>query len=342
MMLGLTDETLSDSSEEEEVGVQQSSSQKPTSSKLSALQSQPPQSIENQPTTSNLDCRRKSTRNKRAKSDQESLLYLCPGSLTEGEVDYSLRESTSKNKRTLLAKDRTEKIAKRAGYQCKIVRCLVAKSSEKDLFEHVRIDHSDRKYRCDVCPMAFKFPCHLYNHNVIHTGDKPYQCDECGMKFVLKFHMQRHQLTIHNEKKLVPCRQQNCGIRVPKNDLFEHIRTAHAKEKFQCDVCPMSFKICHQLTIHKRKHNGNKLYECEVCGKNFSQSGNYKRHYNSSHTGERPFKCDICGKAFTEVANMRLHMMTHTGEKPIPCSFCGKSFRAFSDRNFHEASCSAK
>eukprot|EP00116_Pleurobrachia_bachei_P003630 sb/3463892/ len=307
MMLGLTDETLSDSSEEEEE-VTESSSQKPTSPKLSALQSQPLQSIENQSTTANPDNRRKSARNKRVKRGPESLLCLSPVSSSEGEVDNSLKKSTSKIKRTSSGKNSTGENVRNAGYQCKIQSCSVIKPSEKDLFEHVRTDHADRKYRCDVCPIAFEMIGNLNQHNLIHCGDKRFQCDECGKKFSRKVYLMKHQ----SEKKLVICGQRSCGMRFPKNLLFDHIRTAHPKEKFQCGVCPMSFKMIHlQLTSHERKHNGNKPYECEVCGKKFSHLSTYKRHTNV-HTGERPFKCDVCGKSFSLLHNMKNHMMSHT------------------------------
>ena len=57
------------------------------------------------------------------------------------------------------------------------------------------------------------------------------------------------------------------------------------REKFQCDVCPMSFKTFHNLTGHGRTHNRTKPYECEICGKMISQLSNCKRNY--FHTGER-------------------------------------------------------
>eukprot|EP00116_Pleurobrachia_bachei_P001282 sb/3461544/ len=313
MMLGVTYETLN----EEEV--QQSSFQKPNFTK----------SINKQPTTSNPDLHGTFAEKNRALAgpDGESLLYLSPGT----EVGLA------QNNRTSLAEDFTEGNVQKSDYKCKIMKCSVVKSSEKDLFEHVRVDHSDRKYRCDLCPIAFELNCHLNGHNRIHSADKRFQCDECGIKCTRKSDLKRHILCTHNFKKIVPCQRKHCGVRLPKNELFDHIRTAHPKEKFQCDVCPKSFKSSKNLREHARNHNGNKPYECEVCGKKFSYFSSYRRHF-VVHAGMLPFKCDVCGKAFSREGDIRTHMRIHTGEKSYKCCFCEKLFAFPAGRSIHELS----
>ena len=275
---------------------------------------------------------------------KESLLSSFPESSchsNEGDGKYPRTKAINERNQTPVANNSIENSTQNNGYQCKIRGCPVMKPLEEDLFEHVRIDHADRKHRCNVCPMAFKQASDLIQHSLIHSGDKPVECNECGMKFNKNSNFKKHQLLIHNEKSLVCCRQKNCGMRVPKNELYEHIRTAHPKEKFQCDTCPMSFKEFRLLNLHIRKHDGIKPHECEICGKRFPRSSSYKNHIKL-HTGERPFKCDICGKGFSRPAHMRAHMRTHTGEKPFPCNFCEKYFVSSSHRSSHEKFCSVK
>ena len=333
MMLGLTDEALRDSIEEEELGVPRSSSLKlPVPQSQSLL----PQTVHDQPNISNPDFLRTSVENKLP--DPEPLLSFLYGSSYQSRPGES--DSASKTNPTSSEKDSTGENGQNPGFRCKMTHCSVVKSSEKDLFEHVRIHHSDRKHRCDICPKAFMYRSELTKHKIVHSGDKPFQCDECGMKFALKVTLKRHQHSIHNKEKLVSCRLKSCGLRLPKSELYEHIRTAHPREKFQCDACPMSFNRSDLLNKHKRKHDGNKPFQCEVCEKKFSTNSSYKKHLNL-HTGERPFKCDICGKGFSQAVHMRKHMRLHTGEKPFPCSFCVKYFTSSSDRNVHERSCSA-
>ena len=47
-----------------------------------------------------------------------------------------------------------------------------------------------------------------------------------------------------------------------------------------------------------RIHTNEKPYECDVCEKRFSESGDLKRHMRI-HTKEKPYECDVCEKRFT-------------------------------------------
>ena len=61
--------------------------------------------------------------------------------------------------------------------------------------------------------------------------------------------------------------------------------------------------------MHKRVHIGETPYECEICKKTFSQSGNLARH-TRVHTGEKPFSCDVCHKSFAESSKLSKHYKT--------------------------------
>eukprot|EP00116_Pleurobrachia_bachei_P008936 sb/3469198/ len=211
--------------------------------------------------------------------------------------------------------------------------CSVWKSSDKDLYQHIRDDHPDRKHFCDVCPMAFLHTSDLTRHHLAHSGYKPHKCKECGKSFLSKYDLHQHQIIVHNN--IVSCRVRNCGVRLPKSELYEHIESAHPKKKCQCNICPLSFTSNGDLNKHRRVHSGIKPFKCEVCLKSFTLIGNYKTH-KLVHTGEHPFKCKVCGKSFTQAGNLKRHMRAHTGEKPFSCSKCGKSFSRTQHRLLHE------
>ena len=57
-------------------------------------------------------------------------------------------------------------------------------------------------------------------------------------------------------------------------------------------------------------------YECNVCGKTFTQKYHLKKHYQI-HTGEKPYKCQVCGRSFTQSRYITKHKCILAGEKTI-------------------------
>jgi len=49
---------------------------------------------------------------------------------------------------------------------------------------------------------------------------------------------------------------------------------------------------------------------CDVCGKNFNDASNLKRHKLTHNTVEKPFKCELCDKAFARSDHLKKHVAT--------------------------------
>ncbi|KFB41007.1 zinc finger protein [Anopheles sinensis] len=104
---------------------------------------------------------------------------------------------------------------------------------------------------------------------------------------------------------------------------------------YQCAICDKIFGNQDTLMSHEKSHKTPR-FECEECGKGFSQLRNYKYHV-SVHRGTKEFaaKCPECGKMFNDKGYLSSHLKIHRNKKEYSCPHCPKSFNQRVAFNMH-------
>ena len=90
-----------------------------------------------------------------------------------------------------------------------------------------------------------------------------------------------------------------------------------------CEICENAFTTFWKLTVHKRIHTGEKLFNCYFCEKAFTSSSLLTKH-KRNHTGERPFKCEF------------LNLVNERSENPFQCCLCEKAFSTSPGLTIHK------
>ncbi|XP_028588381.2 zinc finger and BTB domain-containing protein 41 isoform X1 [Podarcis muralis] len=214
---------------------------------------------------------------------------------------------------------------------------------------HSRVHTGEKPFQCDICHQRYSTKSNLTVHRKKHNDEivchkKEHKCPYCNklhatkktlVKHLKRFHPEKVQEFLSKKKKSEGWKCDICNKSFTRRPHLEEHMILHTQDKpFKCTYCEEHFKSRFARLKHQEKfHLGP--FPCDICGRQFNDTGNLKRHIECTHGGKRKWTCFICGKSVRERTTLKEHLRIHSGEKPHLCSICGQSFRHGSSYRLH-------
>lgn len=99
------------------------------------------------------------------------------------------------------------------------------------------------------------------------------------------------------------------------------------KSRYECEECGKGFSQLRNYKYHLSIHKGTKEFaaNCPECGKIFNDKGYLSSHLKI-HRNRKEYVCPHCPKSFNQRVAFNMHVRIHTGIKPHKCPECAKRF----------------
>ncbi|KXJ68255.1 hypothetical protein RP20_CCG004756 [Aedes albopictus] len=205
-------------------------------------------------------------------------------------------------------------------YTCNV--CYRCYKSDGLLYTHQsRMLRDAKKYVCDQCGKAFRYPGGLKYHKIAHTGEKVFQCTKCPKAYsnrdTFRQHVSGHNMPADKYKCKI------CGAIFKTRHGFKQHTLQHTWERpYKCPHCPATFAVLSELNGHLFTHTDKKTLECPICSKQFKRSEEVRKHLKNIHHKQKPFACFFCPKEYARKDSRKQHILqVHPKElqsNPLP------------------------
>lgn len=180
---------------------------------------------------------------------------------------------------------------------CLLKTCHQKFTTETQVQQHFRAAHlniviSERhvyKYRCPMCPLAFKTEEKLSNHFMYHSMRDATKCSICSRNFRSTTSLQRHIEQVHSAQPAVDLNKSVVSeltdderMQTPNDDslMSNDEDESEMPDAKRFKAINRSEKVTANYSLEKY-HDPNRPYKCEDCYESFTQANILAVHKNS-------------------------------------------------------------
>ncbi|CAH1986770.1 unnamed protein product [Acanthoscelides obtectus] len=233
-------------------------------------------------------------------------------------------------------------------HQCSYHGCNVSYKKLSLLKRHIIKHTGERPYPCDVdgCNKSFQQSYHLKRHiETVHMQCYEFVCDEsdCGKSFASSSTLKKHKTRSHSLHTCSQCSKEFKKKYQLKNHILSHGSNFHenesehgqntSKKSIRCSFkgCTASYSKQYYLTLHMRKHTGERPFVCDIgsCDKSYTQAYHLNRHKARVHEPSKEYICKEagCGHVLSDKYNLKKHIdRYHSSNGPYKCFHCMQGF----------------
>lgn len=106
---------------------------------------------------------------------------------------------------------------------------------------------------------------------------------------------------------------------------------------FNCEICGSEFTTKGNLKNHKNNvHEKPDAFQCILCNKTFPNKNYFVEHDEIFHKNKKDeFKCETCGNGYNTKKNLKRHIMRNHEVPKYKCDLCGRTYKDKSYLNIH-------